>query len=72
MILAKGFRVVLKTYLFAALFGVSSLSFSNAFSLPFKVGDPFPKLTLPTLEGDPLSVQSLKGKKTVLHIFASW
>jgi hypothetical protein len=38
-----------------------------------RVGEPFPHLVLPSLEdGSPLSVTSFRGKKLVLHIWASW
>jgi len=38
-----------------------------------RVGEPFPLLVLPSLEdGSPLSVASFRGKKLVLHIWASW
>ncbi len=32
----------------------------------------WPGFYLPDLEGEPLSVQDYRGKKIVLHIFASW
>jgi peroxiredoxin len=32
----------------------------------------WPGFYLPDLEGKPLSVQDYRGKKIVLHIFASW
>ena len=39
----------------------------------FQVGQSFPHLTLPTLEdGQPLSVADYRGKKVILHIWASW
>ncbi len=38
-----------------------------------RIGEPFPRLRLPSLEdGSPLSVASFRGKKVVLHIWASW
>ena len=38
-----------------------------------RVGEPFPHLILPCLEdGSPLSMTSFRGKKLVLHIWASW
>lgn len=33
---------------------------------------PWPGFYLPDLDGKPLSVQDYRGKKVVLHIFASW
>lgn len=41
--------------------------------LPFRVGDPFPTLELPSLEeGEPVSLEAFRGKKVILHVFASW
>ncbi len=37
------------------------------------VGDFFPRYLLPALEtGDPLSISAYRGKKIILHQFASW
>ena len=39
----------------------------------FQVGTYFPDLTLPSLEdGRPSSLVDYRGKKLLLHIFASW
>lgn len=39
----------------------------------FEVGQVFPEILLPSAEdGRPLSVASFRGKKTILHVFASW
>ena len=35
-------------------------------------GAAWPGFYLPDLDGKPLSVQDYRGKKIVLHIFASW
>lgn len=38
-----------------------------------EVGSPFPNLVLPLLEdGRPSSIVQFRGKKTLLHVFASW
>ena len=38
-----------------------------------EVGSPFPNLVLPLLEdGRPSSIVRFRGKKTLLHVFASW
>lgn len=38
-----------------------------------EVGRPFPNLVLPLLEdGRPSSIVQFRGKKTLLHVFASW
>ncbi len=39
----------------------------------FRVGDRFPDLTLPSLEdGEPVSLGVFRGRKLVLHVWASW
>jgi hypothetical protein len=39
----------------------------------FEVGQPFPELAFPSLEsGRRASIADFRGKKTLLHIFASW
>ena len=39
----------------------------------FAVGEPFPTIALPALEdGRPRSIADFRGKKVVLHVFASW
>lgn len=38
-----------------------------------EVGRPFPNIALPRLEdGSPASIAQFRGKKTLLHVFASW
>lgn len=38
-----------------------------------KPGDLFPPIVLPSLrDGKPISVADFRGKKVLLHIFASW
>ena len=36
------------------------------------VGEPFPDLALPTLDGETRSVSDYLGQKVILHVFASW
>ncbi len=36
------------------------------------VGDPFPDLTLPTLDGDDLRFSERRGTKLVLYLWGSW
>ncbi|MBT8486843.1 MAG: hypothetical protein HKO59_04875 [Phycisphaerales bacterium] len=36
------------------------------------VGEPFPDLVLPLLDGEPCSVADYRGQKLILHVFASW
>jgi hypothetical protein len=41
--------------------------------MAFEVGQPFPLILLPSLkDGNPMSVADFRGKKLVLHIWASW
>ena len=37
-----------------------------------RVGEPFPDLALPTLEGSTKSISDFRGQKIILHVFASW
>lgn len=38
-----------------------------------KTGEPFPSLVLPSVETElPDSLLAYRGRKTVLHVFASW
>lgn len=38
-----------------------------------KVGEPFPNIVLPSLrDGRPLSLADFRGRKIILHVFASW
>ena len=39
---------------------------------PIEVGKPFPELTLPTLTGERASIRDFRGRKVMLHVFASW
>ena len=42
-------------------------------SMGFEVGNPFPTLAFPSLEdGQPRSITEFRGKKLILHVFASW
>ncbi len=42
-------------------------------NVAIEVGKPFPDLILPSLaDGSPSSVARFRGKKTLLHVFASW
>ncbi len=39
----------------------------------FAIGNPFPALLLPDLaEGRPRSLAQFRGRKIILHLFASW
>jgi len=46
---------------------------SKAEENPVRVGEPFPALLLPSLaDGSPLSIEQFRGRKVLLHQFASW
>ena len=52
---------------------MSTTTSDTARRSPFRVGQPFPKLTLPALEdGQPASIRDYRGRKVILHVFASW
>ena len=39
----------------------------------FAVGEPFPEIVLPSVaDGSPMSLSAFRGRKVVLHVFASW
>ena len=51
----------------------SSLAGEPASNGSPSVGDFFPQYLLPSLEtGDPISISAYRGKKIILHQFASW
>lgn len=38
-----------------------------------KKGEPFPEIVLPSMEdGSPTSIRDFRGKRVMLHVFASW
>ena len=46
---------------------------ANAAPSDLTVGKPFPNLVLPALEGGrAMSIADFRGKKVILHVFASW
>ena len=56
-----------------ALGSAAVLSPAGAASTGLEVGDRFPELVLPSLDdGRQLSVASFRGRKLVLHVWASW
>ena len=59
-------------FLVLALCGTLPLSL-KAQEVPVHVGEPFPALVLPSLaDGSPLSIEHFRGRKVLLHQFASW
>lgn len=55
------------------LAGVLCSALCAATEIPFQVGQPFPGLELPSIEdGRATSVNEYRGRKLVLHVWASW
>ena len=55
----------------AALFALGTASAAGA--SPFRVGEPVPRLRLPSIEdGRPLTLADFSGEKLMLHVWASW
>ena len=53
--------------------GSAILSPAGAAEIGLEVGDRFPELVLPSLTGgEPTSIASFRGRKLVLHVWASW
>ncbi len=44
----------------------------KAEALELEVGQAFPNMLLPSLEGRPGSIADFRGQKLILHIWASW
>jgi hypothetical protein len=62
-----------KLRLFLAAAASLVAAFARAQAPEVKVGQPFPALLLPSLaDGSPISVESFRGRKLLLHQFASW
>jgi hypothetical protein len=58
-------------FLLAACGSQPSMNFPD--DVTIAVGRPFPDLILPALDdGRPRSISELHGKKTMIHVFASW
>ena len=56
-----------------ALAGLLSAGLAGAGgAAEIRVGEPFPEIVLPTLDGEMRSIADFRGKKVVLHVFASW
>ena len=56
---------------FAAMTNMNTVAQVTAPAL--RVGQPFPNLLFPAADdGRPCSVHQLHGKKTLVHLFASW
>ena len=58
-------------FLLSALLVLASVSLG--WGRDIQVGEAFPSLVLPSLEtGEPASVADYRGRKLVLHVWASW
>ena len=68
---SERFGLVLLSILVPVLAVPSSAAFGAAAWEP-RVGEPFPDLALPTLEGSAKSISDFRGQKVILHVFASW
>jgi hypothetical protein len=59
--------------LLAAVLCGAPLHSLRAEEVPVRVGQPFPSLVLPSLADEsPLSIEQFRGRKVLLHQFASW
>jgi len=66
-------RITAPMTLFTILLAGSQLAAAQEPAARFKVGQPFPDLVLPAVDdGRPMSLAQYRGKKVLLHIFASW
>ncbi len=55
------------------LLALIAMTLMSSHAQSWNVGDVFPALTLPTIEGkDSPQVADFRGKKLMLHAFASW
>lgn len=63
----------LRTSIFAAVLAILLVPNSAPAATSFEIGKPFPQIVLPSLDdGHPVSLAQFRGKKIILHIFASW
>lgn len=64
----------MRAFILAAVLAILVMpTAAPAASAQFEVGQPFPQIVLPSLEdGRPTSLSQFRGKKIILHIFASW
>lgn len=75
MVLRIGMSPVVKmsTWLSALLVGLLGIASDGTETMPLKAGQKFPDLLLPSADsGVPDSLRFYRGRKTVVHVFASW
>ena len=66
-------RVGLAVLLAGSLFAPLAAGIPQRSDVRFSAGEPFPDIVLPSLEDDsPTSISRFRGKKIILHVFASW
>ncbi len=63
--------IVFLTLLFLSILVCAPLDAQDN-KLKIIVGESFPNLVLPDMYGEPASIADFRGKKTILHVFASW
>ena len=69
------FALMMMETLMATPTAAQTLASNDPEDRPFRpvVGQAFPDLVLPSLDdGRPLSLADFRGKKVILHVFASW
>ena len=63
----------LKFKLLAGVLSLQTLSYAATPLGKIRIGEPFPAVQLPLLaDGSLATLQDFRGRRTVLHIFASW
>jgi len=69
-------RILLMTFavLAATVWAIDSIRADEPTGLPsIKVGQPFPDLVFPSLDDRaPMRLSDFRGKRVLLHVFASW
>ncbi len=60
-------------HVIGAAIGLLCAGISGAEPPRLQVGEMFPDIAMPSVEdGTPLSIASFRGRKVILHVFASW
>jgi hypothetical protein len=69
--IGRGFRSVATTAATTAAAAVITVAATGE-PPSLEPGQPFPDLVLPDLDGHPRSIADFRGRRVVLHVFASW
>ena len=65
--------ISLTIYLLAALSCTQQMVTEANIPMKLEIGQPFPNIVLPNLaDGRPGSISQFRGRKLLLHVFASW